>query len=487
MKDDTQISASRVYRSFFWKILERILSQGISLVVQIILARLLLPSDFGSLALIVAITNYAGIFVQSGIGTVVIQKENIDDKDIATLFTISLASALVLYIAIFAASPMVAEYYGIPVLKSALRVLALVLFLNAINAVQTGILSRKMKFKQIFYRSAIAVPIAGVVGISMAYLGFGIWALVAHNLVNMAAVVIFMSFDKDARITHLGVYKDRIRQLYSFSVKILLTSLVSGLSDTLRTMMIGKKYSSEDLAYYDKAYTYSFYAVSIINSSISTVLLPTFSRSQDNLEKMKEMARRSVRMSAFVMIPVMAGIASIARPIVLLVLSSKWAPCIPFLALFCILRIPGFIMTVDKQVYYAIGRSDINLFYEIGLCIVNVITLMITTQFGVFHIAIGATVVEYTGILAICIIASRTYGYSIVERIKDLWKPVVSSVVMVITVKTIGNLCTMPLFVNMMLQILSGAVIYLLSSIILKDQNLREIVIVISSLKHKSK
>lgn len=475
MANDTTITSKKVYISLAWKILERLLSQGINLVVQIILARLLFPSDFGSLAIIVALTNYAAIFVQSGIGTVIIQKEDIDEKDISTLLTVSLVVALLFYIILFFSATAVSEYYNIPVLKPALRVMSLVLFLNAINAVQTAILSRSMKFRQLFLRTAIAVPVAGVVGVALAYGGFGIWALVANNLVNMMVVVIFMSFDKDVRVVKFRFYKNRLRPLLSFSLKILFTGLISGTNDTLRTMIIGKKFSADDLAYYDKAYTYSYYAVSIINSSISTVLLPTFSRSQDDLDKLKSMSRRSVRMSAFVMIPTMMGIVFLARQLVNIILTSKWESCVPFLVLFCLLRIPTFIMTIDKQVYYAIGRSEINLYYEMGLCLFNIITLLVTTKMGILYVAIGAVVVEYVGCLVICMIASRVYKYTLFERITDIYKPIISSLIMGASIYSISKLNFESKVLLLIIQIVVGIVVYFISSIILRDSNLKEI------------
>lgn len=479
------INSGKVYTSFFWKVLERLLSQGINLIVQVVLARLLLPSDFGSLAIIVAITNYAAIFVQSGIGTVIIQKKNIDKKDLSTIFTISLGTAFIFYISLFISAPLIANYYGILILKPALRVLALVLFLNAINAVQTAVLSKKMKFKQLFLRTAIAVPVAGIVGISMAYWGFGIWALIFHNLVNMMTVVIFMSFDKDVKAIRLGFYKDRIRGLYSFSIKVLFSSLVSGMHDMLRTMIIGKKYSSNDLAYYDKAYTYSYYAVSIVNSSISTVLLPAFSKSQDDTARLKEMSRKSVRMSAFIMIPAMIGIASIARPLTLTILTSKWEQCVPFLILFCILRIPTFIMTIDKQVYYAMGRSEINLYYEIALCLLNILTLFITTQLGIIYVAVGATLVEYIGCIAICVIASKIYKYTLKERVADIYKPILSSLIMAVVIFIISKINCGSSLITLFAQILLGIISYALSSCVLKDMNIVEIKNIVESILHK--
>ena len=200
MAYDPQITKRSVTSSLVWKVLERIFSQGINLVVQIVLARILLPRDFGNLAIIVAITNYAALFVQSGLSTAIIQKKELDKKDIETLMVSSLFIALFFFVILFLAAPRISAYYGDNSLTWPLRILSLILFLNAIYSVQTGLFSRKMQFKKLFIRSALAVPISGVVGIVMALEGYGLWSLVVHNLLNMIVIVVFMSFDPDCRI-----------------------------------------------------------------------------------------------------------------------------------------------------------------------------------------------------------------------------------------------------------------------------------------------
>ena len=471
MGNNETITKKKVVGSFLWKLMERLFSQGINLVVQIILARLLLPEDFGSLAIIVAITNYAAIFVQSGLATAIVQREEIDDLDISTLLTASLGITGIFYVILFFVSPLIANFYEIQELTWALRVLSLILFLNAINSVQTAVLSRKMQFRKLFLRTIVAVPIAGAVGIVMAYMDMGIWALVAHNLVNMAVIVIFMSFDKTLRFP-LKFSFSRVKKIYAFSGKILLTSIVTGLHDTIRTMVIGKKYSSEDLGYYDKAYTYSNYITLIVNSSISSVLLPTFSRSQNDFGALKGMARRSIKLSAFIMFPVLVGAALICEPLVRLLLTEKWLPCVPYLVLFCFLRIPGCLLSVDRQVYYAIGRSGINLFYEIGLFILNIATLLVTMQYGVIYIAIGATAVEFLGGFLICCISHKTYGYTLWERCFDLFKPFMNTAIMAVCVWA-AKFIPVGYFGGMLLQIFFGVLAYIGSAILLRDENFK--------------
>ena len=459
--------------------------QGVNLIVQIVLARILMPKNFGVLAIIVAITNYAGLFVQSGISTVIVQKKDLDEDDLATLFTFSIVMAFILYIILFVLSPTISAYYNIPILKPTLRVLSLILFLNAINAVQSGLLSRKMQFKKFFLRSITSIPIAGLAGIILASSGFGVWALVIHNLLVVLLIDIFMAFDKDLRI-HLGFSIQRFKNSYSYSIKILFTTLVSGLSDMVRTMIIGKYYTAENLAYYDKAYTYSYYAVSIVNSSISSVLLPTFSHEQDNILKLKNMARHSVRLSAYIMFPVLLGIAAIAEPLVIMILTEKWVLCAPYLVIFCLLRMPTFILSIDKQVYYALGKTQINLFYEICLGAFNIIVLLFTMRIGVMTIAIGALIGEWVGCIFSCFIAKKTYSYSIKERLLDIWKPLFSSLAMFLIAKGL-ELVPINMYIRLSVQIVVSIVIYLIIGKLLKDNNFNLILHLLKSIMKKSK
>lgn len=468
--DNEQINSKTIANSLWWKLLERLFSQGISLVVQIILARILLPSDFGSLAIIVAITNYAAIFVQTGLSTVLIQKKHLDPEDTSTMLTASLVIALFFFIILFFLAPWISSYYNLPEILWPLRVLSLILFLNAINSVQTALLSRSMDFKTIFIRSAVSVPISGAVGIAMAYMGFGVWALVTHNLLNMLIMVIVMFFGTDITIK-FGFSLPRAKEMYAFSGKIMLSGLIAGFGDTVRTMTIGKKYTPDDLAYYDKAYTYAQYVVHIIHSSIQSVMLPVFSRQQDNLSVLRETNRKTVRMVSFVMFPVLIGAIMVAKPLILLLLTEKWALSIPYFMLFCFFRLLGCVTSVDKQAYYALGKSGLALCFEVGLLAANLAVLFSIVNYGVWSIAVGATVVEFFGCFALCVISSSVYGYKLSQRFSDIKLPLFNSLVMAVALYLIGRLTLSNLWV-LLLQIVVGIVIYYEMAKLTKDKNI---------------
>lgn len=456
-----------IVNSFFWKMLERFTAQALNLIIQIVLARILLPEQFGSIAIISAIINYAAIFVQSGLATAIIQRKEITKDHSSTLLTTSLVIASLLYLLLFFIAPRISSFYEMPDLIWAIRVMALSLFLGAFNSVQTALFTREMRFKAIFFRSILAVPISGAVGIILALNGGGIWALVAQNLVNTIVIVIYMSFDRRAKVS-FGFSLPAAKSLYSFTWKILASGLICNLSDTLRTMIIGKVYTKDNLAYYDKAYTYSGLLTQTIDTSIMGVLLPSFSKLHESPELLLSKARKSVQMTCFIMFPILLGACALAKPLIVLLLTEKWATCIPFFMLFCIFRLPVSIVMIDKQIFLAKGNSTIGLLFEVFLLIANVIMLLITVSISIKAIAYGAIIVQYLADFGIFLISSRFYQYSIIDRMKDMFMPFLSSV-------TMAGLMSMVLRLNLsnlhtiVIQLVIGSLTYIFISKLLKD------------------
>ena len=459
-----------VISSMLWKAGERMLVQGLNLLVQVILARLLMPEDFASLAIITTIVNYLGLFVQSGLSVAVVQKSNLSSKDTATLTTISLFAALVMYIGLFFAAPVISNYYDVGDLVLPIRVMGVTLFLFAFNSIQTGLLQRKMQFRTIFFRSLLATPLSGIIGVTMAFLDYGIWALIAFNISNTLIIVLFMNMIPELRLK-LGFSLQSAKELYSFSIKILGTSLVSAGGDTVRTLTIGRHFNANQLAYFDRGLSYSGLVTQVVNTSLSSVMLPVLSRQQNDVCNLKQMARKSVGISSFLMIPILVMIAVVSEPLVRIILSDKWVPCAIYLSLFCLLRIPGIITSIDKQAYYALGKSHIGLYYEIFLLSANLISLVIMLNYGVLAIALGFLVVEYLGNFALFIVSNKIYNYTLKERLLDLYKPILSSIIMVLCM-LILTLILKSSFVLFISQIVLGILSYLVMSAFLKDKNM---------------
>ena len=274
----------------------------------------------------------------------------------------------------------------------------------------------------------------------------------------------------------------RARNLYSFGGKILLTSLVTGFGDTFRTLLIGKKYDANELAYYNKGNAYSNYITQIVNATLKSVMLPAFAKNQDDIEVIRSYMRKSLGVTAFVMFPILFGVIATAKPLVLLFLTAKWAPAIPFLMIYCFLRLPSSLTVLDKQVFYALGKSHIGLYYEIGLLIANIAILLLTMEFSVMAMAVGITVVEYIGCVVIYFVADRVYHYRLSDRIKDIWKPLLNSMLMFFAMKSIDILNLSDLSV-LLLQLCVGLICYILGAIILRDENIKYLISVVKA-KH---
>lgn len=457
--------------SLFWKVGERILVQGLNLLVQIILARLLMPEDFACLAIISTIVNYLGIFVQSGLSIAVVQKKDLTITDISTLATISLLVASIMYVGLYFAAPYIDKFYAVGDIVWPIRVMGLSLFLFAFNSIQTGLLQRQMRFRTIFFRSMLATPISGVIGVTMAYMGYGIWALIAFTLSNATTIVLFMNTIPELRLK-LGFSLKSAKELYSFSIKILGTSLVSSGGDTIRTLTIGKYFNTNQLAYFDRGLSYSGLITHVVNTSLSSVMLPVLSRRQDDTDEIKLIVRKSVGLSTFIMVPILIMIAIVSESLVRILLTDKWVPCAIYLSLFCLLRIPGIITSIDKQAYYALGKSQVGLSYEVLLMTANILSLIIMIKHGILAIAVGLVVIEYIGNFALFLVSSKIFKYSIKERFQDMYKQVISSLAMVISMLLISKLCDND-FILVILQILTGLLVYIVMSIIIKDKNLK--------------
>lgn len=455
--------------SLTWKFLERFFVQLLNFAIQIVLARILDKAAFGSVAIMNAIISYLTLFVQAGFSIAIVQKKDITKLDISTIMTTSTITATFFYLILFFTSPYIAQYYGIPDLELAVRISSISLFFDAIFSVQNSILEREMRFKSIFFRSLIATAVSGGVGVLLAFFGFGIWSLVAQALIHSGLLVLIMCFDR--KLLFLPRFSfSCFKKMFSFTWKILATNLITSFQDFLRTLIIGKVYTTDDLADYDKAYTYSSYITLAIGQATSSVMLPAFSRNQDDLAEIKRMGRRTIGLTAFVVFPALIGVLAISRPLVLVLLTSKWSECIPFLMIFCVLRIPSTISVVDKQIYYGLGKSQIGLYYEISLNILKIIALLITVKMGTMAIAVSATVIEYLGIIGIFFISQIVYKYTILERLHDLMKPFFSACLMGAAVYCI-TLFQWKNWVTLIAQVLTGVILYFGFEMLFKDDN----------------
>lgn len=473
----------KVISSLFWKLMERGGTQGVQFIVQLVLARLLLPEEYGIIALTTIFITVANVFIQQGFGVALIQKKEIEDIDLSSVFFLNLSVATILYVIIFIASPMIAEFYNQPILTNVLRVLSLTLFMGAINSVQNAIISRRMQFKKYFYSSISGIVLSGVIGIILAYAGFGVWALVINQIVNTFTITLVLWFTVKWRPKLIFSIK-RVKELFSFGWKVLCSSLLDTVYNEMYGLVIGKVYTSETLGYYNRGQQFPKVIATNIDGSVSSVMLPTLSSEQDNKTKLKSIMRRAIMTSSFLLFPTMFGLAAIAEPMVKIVLTDKWLPSVFFIQMLSISYAFIPIHTANLQAINALGRSDIFLKLEIIKKVLGIAALCIGIPFGIHAMILFRVIVAFISIFINSYPNKKLLNYSFKEQMKDIMPNMLLAAIMAIVVLSISYLNINPI-ISLIMQIIVGVVIYIGTSHLLKTEGYCYIVSTIKELRKK--
>ena len=455
-----------VISNLVWRFAERCGAQLVSFIVSIVLARILAPEDYGTIALVTVFTAILQVFVDSGLGTALIQKKDADEIDFSSVFYFNFVVCLILYLGMFAAAPFIADFYGDVTLVPVIRILSLTIVISGVKGIQQAYVSRNMLFKRFFFSTIGGTIFSAVLGIAMAYAGFGIWALVAQQLSNTFIDTLILWITVRWRPTKSFSWT-RLKYLLSFGWKLLVSSLLDTAYNNLRNLIIGKMYSSSDLAFYNQRDKFPKVIVTNINASIDSVLLPTMSSAQDDKERVKQMTRRAIKTSTYVMAPLMMGLAFCAEPIVSLVLTDKWLPCVPFLRIFCITYMFWPVHTANLNAINAMGRSDWFLRLEIIKKIMGMTILLSTMWFGVMAMAYSLLLSSVLSQIINSWPNRKLLGYGYLEQVRDFAPGISLAVIMGICVYFISFL-HLPTIVTLLIQFIVGAAIYIGVSAILK-------------------
>lgn len=449
-----------VFTSLIWKLLERGGTQGVQLFIQIILARLLSPNDFGMLALVLVFINLAQVFIQSGFNTALIQKEEVDNEDYSSVFYLSLAIAGILYLLIYFLSPTFSKFYKTEELTAVLRILSLILFTGAINSIQNAVISRNMQFKLLFKSSLIAIIISGTFGILAAYNNLGIWALVIQQLTNQILITVILFFTVNWRPKLIFSYS-KIKTLFSYGWKLLVSSLLEILYIDMSTLIIGRIYSPSILGFFNRGEQFPKTIVNNLNGSIQSVMLPTLSAHQMNTKRVREMVRRSIKISSFIVFPMMLGMFAVSEPLIKIILGEQWLPAVPYLQIFCIIYAMMPIHTANLQAINALGRSDIFLKIEIIKKTIDIIILFYTIPKGVIAIALGQVLSGMIGSFINAYPNQQLLGYKYKEQLIDVLPNLVISIIMCVFIYMIRFL-NLSVYAQFITQVILGITIYLI-------------------------
>ena len=463
-------------KALIWKLLERFGVQGAQFILQIILARILSPEHYGVLAIMIIFTSLANVFIQTGFNTALIQNKDVTEEDYSSVFWVTLGVAGLLYIVLFFTAPLIADFYSMPELVSPFRVLALMLFPGALNSVQLAKVSREMDFRQVFIGNVGAIIIAGVAGIAIALLGGGLWALVAQTMLNVFIATIVMQFTSKLKLQFKINFK-RIRLLFAYGWKLLVSGLIDTLYQDLQALVVGKKYDSATLGFFNRGKQFPQFLMNSINGAVQSVMLPVMSEKQDDKANLKAIMRNSMTLSAYIIFPMMAGLAGVAEPLIKVLLTDKWLFAVPYMQIYCFSFAFYPIHTCNLQAINAIGRSDIFLKLEIIKKSYGLIALVIAVVFFQSPIAIALTsaITTFISFFVNAYPNKRLIGYSYRELAEDLVPSFLASVIMCAAVLAVG-IIEVNVIAKLVLQILLGIAVYLLISVAFKLKPFRVLI-----------
>ena len=459
-------NGSKVASNFLWRFFERFGAQMLNIIVGIILARKLGPGPSGQIAVVLAVINILKVFADSGMANALIQKKDPDDLDFSSVFFFNLIFSLLLYLGLFFAAPAIARFYHEDSYVAILRVLGILVVISGLYNVQLAYVSKTMQFKRFFFATLGGTVFSGALSIAMVYLGFGIWSLVALQLSNFAVNTLILWFTVNWR-PKMMFSALRLRKLLSFGWKLLAASFLDTLYLQIYSLVIGRRYPKEELGRFDKGRNWPDQITTSINASLDSVLLPVLSAEQDNVHTLREMTRRAIKTSSFIMMPMMAGLAACATPLVRLLLKEQWLPCVPYMQIFCAIYAFYPLHTANLNAIKAMGRSDIFLKLEVVKKILETSVLLITLRYGVLAMALGQL---FCDILAQLINAwpnKKLLNYPYWTQLKDLMPCLLLSLAMagcVLAVQLLG----LHDLLTLVIQILLGVVIYVLGAKLLK-------------------
>lgn len=458
MADDLK---KRTITSLIWKFLERAGNQVVLLLVQIVMARLLSPEDFGFLAIMLVFVNLGNVFVQSGLGSALVQNPDVDEVDYSTVFWISLVLSLVISLAVFLAAPAIAEAYSASELVWPLRVLSLMMILNAYNSVQVAIVQRSLEFKRVFVATTWSVVVSAVLGIASAVAGAGLWALVVQQ-VSYQAVNCASLFWQTRWVPSLVFSRARAAVLYRFGWKILACSVLNTGYLSLYDLVIGVQFSAAQLGLVSQGKKYPSALGGMLDGAIQPVMMPSIARVQNDKDRAKRLMRRAMKSSTFVVFPAMTLLAVVAPILIPFLLGEQWGEAVPFLQMYCFVYALLPVHSSNLSAISGLGHSGVNLILEIVKKVIGLAALAIGA-FVFRDVYVLVATAMMTGVVGTVVNAfpnRRLISYTYSEQVRDLF-PSFALAVVAGTLAWLVELTGLPDVAVFFLQIAVMAVAYL--------------------------
>lgn len=455
-----------VLLGFIWRILERFGVQGINFIIQLVLARLLLPKDFGTVALLGVVVSISNTLINNGLGTAIIQKKDPDETDYCSVFYLQLGLSVIFYTMVFFAAPTIASFYEDVQFIPLLRAISLVIILDPVSSMQNNIIMRRMAFKKSFFSNLVGLIVQGCVGILMAYQGYGVWSLVISQLSYKVIVTLVLWFTVNWRPKILFSFS-HLKSLFDYGWKIAVGWIIGTLYQNSYILIIGNQFSDVVLGYYNRGNSVPHMINTNVNQVISSVMLPTVASVQNDGIVIKSITRRMIRLSAFLVFPTMAGLAAVAKSFVLIALTDKWISSVPMMQICCISNAISTISMSSIQSFNAIGRSDVFLKRELIKCSMAIILISVLSFINIYAVLWGTAAMAVVTFVLNIGPNKKLLDYGWKEQISDIIPSLLLSLVMfcfAFSIQFIG----LNSWATICIQILVGIVVYIAGAYFLR-------------------
>lgn len=479
MSDQTLKQATT--KGLFWSSVERFSNQGVQFVFSIILARLLAPRDFGIVAMIGIFFAVAQSFVDSGFSNALVRKTDRKEEDLSTCFYFNIGVGIVAYIVLFLIAPFIADFYNQPILSPIIRITGLGVVLNSLCVVQQALFTIRIDFKSQAKVTLSATIISGIVGVVLAYLEYGVWALVWQGVV-MSLVRMGLLWLISKWRPKTGFSKDSFHYLFGYGSKLLVSGLLDTIYNNIYPIVIGKFYTPAQLGNYSRALSFAQLPSSNITSILQRVTFPVLSTIQDDMPRLQTNYRRLLKLSAFIVFPLMMGLAAVAFPLIRIVLTPKWEGCSFYLQIICFALMWYPIHAINLNLLQVKGRSDLFLRLEVIKKIVGVCIMCITIPLGITAMCIGMVASSLIALFINTFYTSKLIDIGYLKQMRDLLPIFINSLLMggvvFVTIQFIMN----DVF-KLMVGGIIGGLYYLLSSYIFTRDEVVELKILLNGLK----
>lgn len=468
-----------------WSAADALLGQGVTFIVGLVLARLLSPDEYGLIGICLIFTTVLNGIVDSGFSNALIRKKDVTDEDYNTMFTTNMAISIVLYVLLFISAPFVSDFFYRVELIALVRVTGLVLFFNALSITQVTILTKNIDFKTKTKASLVSAIISGVIGIAMAFMGYGVWSLVAQQLSKQLLYTLCL-WVLSKWWPKFTFYKDSFKYMWGFGWKLLASGILNNVWNQLYQVVIGRCYTSSTLGHYTRANEYASIFSSNLTLIVQRVSYPVLAEIQDDKERMVQGYRKVIKVTMFVTAVCMISLGAVSEPLIYTLIGTKWHEAATYLPLICISMSLYPLHAINLNILQVLGRSDIFLYLEILKKIVGIVPIVIGIFCGIYYMLLASIL---TGVISLYLntwYTGKTLNYSFWKQLRDITPSYFTALVIALAVYFLKYL-SLPYYIVLMLQIIVGIVACITISEIFKFDEYKELKTIVIKLVNRKK